>query len=79
MASSNRCPLLIYCVGRATVNQTYRYLQFVVFVVSGWQIACLGVACKQLMKTFRVTVGETWTCSISFFPKLRNNVILFFF
>lgn len=70
MASSNRCALLSYKMGRAAVSQRYRHLQYVVFWVAGILSRCCQ---QQLMKIFRVTVGKARTRSISLFSKLRNN------
>lgn len=52
MASSNRCLLLIYRVGRATVSQTYRHLQYVVSWVADGLSGCSLAAADEDIQSY---------------------------
>lgn len=64
---SNRCVCLTHIsLGQGNCESDSQTLTVCSF--PGWQMACLGVAWQQVMKTFRVTVEERCTCSISLSP-----------
>lgn len=76
MANNNRCPLLMYHVGRTTVSQNYRHLWYVVsWAADGWSGCSLAAAHEDIQSY----CGRNIHTQHKPFFKLREETVSIFF